>query len=171
MGIHLPLKLRLNCSPSRVSMVLLAVILGAAANVAPSGAAPSRTEPVAIAARTMSLNVNVNLHLVGHPEQVFHEQGSFSGSLSGSVSTRNTASSSSAGEGTFTLYPRGGSISGRGSTHGYIVGAIAYFSGTANITGGTGRWAHATGSNMHYSGTLNRQNLHITEHITGTIRY
>ncbi len=119
----------------------------------------------------MSLNMNASLHLVGRPGRTFNEQGSVSGSLSGTVSSRFTAITATEGSGTFVVYLKGGSFSGVATTHGRVVGATVYFSGKGKITGGSGTWAHASGANLRYSGTMDRQNLRVTEHLSGSIAY
>lgn len=171
MGVHLLLKHAWGRASVRVSLVLLLLALAAATTVAPSGATPSRPRPIAVAARTLHMNLTANLHLVGRPARVLNEQGSISGTLSGSVSSRIVAISSTHSESTFTFYPGGGSMSGQASTHGRVVGANIYFTGTATITKGTGRWAHVSGSGLQYSGVVNRQNLRAIGHMIGSIRY
>jgi hypothetical protein len=154
-------------------LVLGAVALGGGANVARSGAAPSspaRGTVLATAAATRSVSLSASLHLVGRPGHVIYEQGTISGTLSGTVSARCTSISSTKGTATFTIYTKGGSLSGRASTRGHVVGASVPFAGTAVMTSGTGVWAHAAGSNLQYSGVMNRQNYRIAEHLTGSIR-
>lgn len=112
------------------------------------------------------------MHLVGRPGRVLNEQGTFKGSISGSITLRFVSvisSTSTGGTGTFTAYPKGGSFSGRTSTKGHVVGATIYFTGSASITRGTGRWAHASGSNLQFSGSINRQNFRSTGHMQGHI--
>lgn len=115
--------------------------------------------------------LTVKMHLVGRPGHVLTEQGSVSGTYSGSASSRNVALISNQGESTFTLYFKGGSLSGRSTSHGHVVGATAYFTGAGKITGGTGTWAHAAGSSLQFSGTFDRQNYAVTDHVTGTVHY
>lgn len=173
MGIHLPSMQVRRRGARRVLLVVPMVTLGigATAGVPSSGALPSPSEPVAVAAKVLFLNVTTNLHLVSRSGHTLIHQGSTSGNLSGAIYTHSVALSTSRGEGTFTFYPKGGSISGRASTRGHVVGATLYFTGTATITGGTGKWAHASGSGLQYSGVMNRQNFHVTEHFSGNIRY
>lgn len=145
----------------------LALSVGAIACVAPSGAAAGRAK--AVAARTQSFNINSTLHLIGHPGHVLNEQGTFSGTQSGTIAIRFTSVTSTSGEATFTAYPSGGSVSGRTTTKGEVVGAHVYFSGSMNITGGTGKWAHASGRGLGFSGVVDRRSFHATTHMTGTI--
>jgi hypothetical protein len=142
---------------------------GSIAAVVPSGAASGSGGPIAAAARTQSFDISSTLHLVGRAGHVFNEQGTFSGTQSGTIAIRFTSVTSSAGEATFVAYPHGGSVSGRTTTKGEVVGAHVYFSGHMTITGGTGSWAHASGRGLGFSGVIDRQNFHATTHMTGTI--
>jgi len=185
MGVHLPLKQALRRTSSRVRRIfaraslalftpLLVALLGVGAYVAPSGAAsarPTHGVPIAKAAKTLSLHLTASLHLVGRPGRVLYEKGTISGNLSGSASSRNTTLPENRGTSTFTIYTKGGSFSGQASTHGHVVGASAYFNGTATIVSATGTWAHAKGSSLQYTGVMNRQNFRVTDHILGTIHY
>ncbi len=146
-------------------MLFVGVVVG----VAPSGAASGGGGPVAAAARTQSFDISSTLHLIGHPGHVLNEQGTFSGTQSGTIAIRFTSVTSTSGEATFTAYPSGGSVSGRTSTKGEVVGAHVYFSGSMTITGGTGKWAHASGRGLGFSGIVDRQNFHATTHMTGAI--
>lgn len=143
--------------------------LGAIAWMAPSGAASGSGGPAAVAARTQAFNINSTLHLVGRAGHVLNEQGTFTGSQSGTIAIRFTSVTSTSGGATFVAYPSGGSVSGRTSTRGQIVGAKVYFSGSMTITGGTGRWAHASGRGLGFSGVVDRRNFHATTHMQGTI--
>lgn len=171
MGVHLALKHALQRASLRVSLVLMAVTLAVAVGVAPSGADPVHAKPpVAGAAKTMSVNLTAKMHLIGRPGHVLNEQGTFTGTLGGSINVHFTAVTSTSGIGTFLAYPSGGSIAGQTNTKGHVVGANIYFTGTMTITKGTGRWAHASGSGLQFSGVINRQNFHATGHMQGNIR-
>jgi hypothetical protein len=150
----------------RLWLVSLAA-LAATVCVVPAGAV---AEPAAVAARTMAFNLNSNLHLVGRPGHVLNEQGTFSGSQSGTIAIRFMSVTSTSGEATFVAYPRGGGwVSGRTSTKGRVVGANVYFSGSMTITGGSGRWAHASGHGLGFSGVVDRRSFHATTHMQGNI--
>jgi hypothetical protein len=141
--------------------------LAASVWVVPSGAG---AQPSAVAARTMAFNITSNLRLVGRPGHVLNEQGTFSGSQSGTIAIRFTSVTSTSGEATFTAYPKGGGwVSGRTSTKGRVVGASVYFGGTMTITGGSGRWAHASGHGLGFSGVVDRRSFHATTHMQGSI--
>ncbi|HEY7951556.1 MAG TPA: hypothetical protein VID70_01120 [Solirubrobacteraceae bacterium] len=153
----------------RMWLVPLAGALGVIAGLAPS--APAHGGPSAREARTLAFNVNSNLRLIGHPGHVLNEQGTFSGSQSGTIAIRFTSVSSTSGGATFAAYSSGGSISGQTTTRGHVVGAKVYFTGVMSVTGGSGRYAHAYGRNLQFSGVVDRRSFHATTHMQGSIRY
>jgi hypothetical protein len=179
MGIHLPRKRTSQRTfpgiplAARISLAVSAVFLGVIPGVVSSGSASGRpvsSVPGATAARAVSLNLTTNVHLVGRPGHIDYAKGTVSGTFSGTTSCRFVTIGSSGGSVTFTIYPAsGGSILGRAATHGRVVGPTVYFSGTASIIGGTGRWAHAHGTNLKYAGTSNRQNYRSTSVMHGSI--
>lgn len=176
MGFTLLPKHGRKSGPLRVSLalVILTAALGAGAWVSPSGAVssgPRHDTAVALAAKTRSFEVTATMHLVGRPGHILTEQGRVTGTLTGTAYSRNTTLPANRAESTFTVYGKGASVSGRSSSQGHVVGATAYFTGTATITGGTGAWAHAKGSDLHFSGVVNRQNYNVTEHVAGAVSY
>jgi hypothetical protein len=153
----------LGVSTMSLCATAIAMFSGAAFARPASARPPVRGLPQALAARVISLNLKTTMHLVGLPGHVTYSKGTVTGSLPGTASARFVALSSNRGESTFAIYPSsGGSLVGRSATHGYVAGPTVYFSGTATITGGTGRWAHAHGTGLTFSGALNRQNYHST---------
>jgi hypothetical protein len=71
----------------------------------------------------------------------------------------------------FTLYPRGGSVTGHAAgkaTSGQ--GGWESFSGTYRLDRGTGRYAHASGSGNMY-GALYRRNDRLIVQTIGHMRY
>ncbi len=172
MAVHLPSKHAFRRGSLRASLALSAVALTTAAGVASSGASakPARGIPTAVAARSLKVSLNASLILVGRPGHVNTERGTISGTFRGTIAARFVTNGSNQGTGTFTVYPTGGgSFSGQSTAHGHVVGAFAYFTGVGSITGGTGKWAHASASGLQFHGVLNRQNYHSTSSLTGTI--
>ena len=47
------------------------------------------------------------------------------------------------------------------------MGGVATFSGTMNITRGTGSFSHARGSGLSFTGTIQRINDAVTVHVSG----
>lgn len=154
-------------------LALLTGALVAIVGVAPSAGAPARTargRPVAVAAKVVAFNINANLHPLGRPGHILNEQGTFSGSQSGTIEIRFTSVTHTSGEATFAAYSsQGGSVSGRATTNGHVVGAIVYFTGSMTITGGTGRWAHASGRDLGFNGMVDRHTFRATTHTRGSI--
>lgn len=131
----------------------------------------TRSAPVAVAAREMTLHETGNLHLVSHHHTQLVEEGHGTGTLSGSIIVKITLAFSQASI-TFTAYPStGGTVIGRGEGKLYAGGRKANFSGTATITGGTGRYAHASGHNIHLAGTLQRKTFALYVRVEGKMRY
>ena len=152
----------------RMWLVGVAGALGVIAGLAPSAPAHG---PSARAARSLAFNVTSNLRLVGHPGHVLNEKGTFSGSQSGTIAIRFTSVTSTSGGATFAAYSSAGAISGQTTTKGHVVGAKVYFTGVMSVTGGSGRYAHAYGRNLRFSGVVDRRTFHATTHMQGSISY
>jgi len=161
------------------ALALLIVPLSASPSAGARLASPSRAgarspeghgAPTAVTARTVTFNIESNLHLIGRPGHVFNERGTFSGSQSGTIEIRFTSVTHTSGEATFAAYSsHGGSVSGHASTKGHVVGATVYFNGNLTVTGGTGQWAHASGRNLRFSGTVDRHTFNAKTHMQGSI--
>lgn len=150
-------------------MLATAAILALAASAA-GNALGSRPAPVAQAAGKLSFNVTASLRLVGLAGHVLNEKGTFTGTQSGTIAIRFTSVNATSGSATFAAYSsQGGSVSGRATTTGHVVGSIVHFTGTVTVTGGSGRWSHATGRNLRFTGTVDRHTFHASTHIEGTI--
>jgi hypothetical protein len=173
MGVHLPSQhaVRRACLRVLLALPVVALGIGVAVGATPTGAVALRPKPIAVAAKTLYISETANLRLVKQAGRVLNHQGTITGTLSGPVYTKGVALSTAHGEGTYTFYPKGGSISGKATTHGRVAGAYVYFEGVGTITSGTGVWAHVSSSGMHFSGVLDRQNFHISERFAGDLRY
>jgi hypothetical protein len=163
------------------AVAVLALATGAARAVAPAPSAASRGEsaitaqvnlhsdPVAVAAREVNLQETGHLHAVGEPGTTIIERGAATGTFAGSTGVILKIVSSSRVTATFTVRPRGGSITGKGSARFSQKGANGYFGGTLAITGGTGSYAHASGTNIGISGVISRETFALTVHVHGKI--
>jgi hypothetical protein len=150
--------------------ILVTTALLAIAASAVSSTVASRSAPVAQAARTLTFNINASLHLVGLAGHVLNEKGHFTGTQSGTIAVRFTSVNAISGSATFAAYSsRGGSVSGRATIKRHVGVATVYLTGIATITGGTGRWAHASGRNLRFTGTVDPHSFHARTHIEGTI--
>lgn len=144
------------------TMVVLASVMAL-----PSVRGASSVE-VARSAHSERLAVDARLHYVNARGSYLIEEGRASGPLAGVVKAtiRITADIS----GSFTFYPRGGSIIGRGSGKLHESGGYASFGGTVTVLGGTGRYSHAHGGGGLY-GVYNRRTLGVEIQTTGTLSY
>jgi hypothetical protein len=142
------------------SVCLLAAMLASAA------AAPAMA-PRAIAARTFSLNDTGHLHLTSHHGFTLNEQGSASGTISGTIYIHLHVVSTNHVSAEVNIYPSGGSLTGYASAGYHPSGGVASFNGTMSIARGTGRYSHAHGSGLSFSGTIKRENDAVTVHVNG----
>src|SRR5579864_7818112 len=129
---------------------------------------PSAGAPTATSARSERLKIVAHLHYVSSEGSYLLEEGSASGQLGGTVKARIRVTAGIAGS--FTFYPRGGSIRGRGSGTLHESGSYASFGGSLTVLGGSGRYKHAHGSGGLY-GVYNRQTLGVTIQTTGNLSY
>ncbi|HTW40734.1 MAG TPA: hypothetical protein VMD79_00275 [Solirubrobacteraceae bacterium] len=131
-----------------------------------AGSASSRV--LARPARTERLMVDAHLHYVNARGSYLIEEGRASGPLAGLVKAQIKITATIAGS--FTFYPRDGSISGSGSGKLHESGTYASFGGTVTVLGGTGRYAHARGGGGLY-GVYDRKTLGVEIQTTGTLSY
>jgi len=124
--------------------------------------------PVALAAKTFSLNENGALHLTSKQGFTLNEEGPASGTVSGTIYVHLKIVSSSRVTAEISIYPHGGSITCSGSAAYKRAGSSANFSGRLSIDRGTGSYADARGSGLSFSGTIQRSNDAIAVHVGGT---
>jgi len=141
----------------------------AAGTVARAPAAATGGEPVAVAAREVSLQETGYLHAIGEPGDTIDERGHASGTYSCSITVHLTIISANRVTAAFTVRPKGGSVTGRGLARFVQQGANGYFGGTIEITHGTGSFAHASGANIGISGVIDRETFALTVHVHGKI--
>jgi hypothetical protein len=111
-----------------------------------------------------------NLHLVAHQgTQILHEVGQASGTLRGRLTVvidiRYTEATV-----TFTATSSSGTFTGRGVESYYVSGKNGHFSGRMAVTGGTGRYAHASGSNLQTTGTITRAHYEVAMTVNGQLK-
>jgi hypothetical protein len=140
------------------------------ANVRVARGVASAAISVAHAARTVSLNETGHLHLVGKPHGfTLYEQGTATGTAAGSIYVRLTAVSSSRVTAEVNIYPKGGYISGYASASYRTSGNKGLFAGSMSVTRGSGSYAHAHGSGLRFSGSIERSNDAITVQVSGSM--
>jgi hypothetical protein len=138
---------------------------GAWLGVSSSGAAPVK----ATAAKTISLNETGQLHRTSHAGLKLNEQGSASGTIKGTIYIHLDVVSPNRVTAEVNIYPSGGSLTGSGSANYRVNGGTASFSGTMSIDRGSGTYAHAHGSGLSFSGTIQRLSGAVTVHVNGNI--
>jgi hypothetical protein len=160
-----------TCMPGRVGAVRrrrgLAAIASAIAVAAVTLAGPSARAATAHAAGTLSLSDTAHLHLTSHHSFTLNEQGSASGTVSGTIYIHLTVASTNRVTAEVDLYPSGGSITGYASAGYRPAGGVATFSGTMTVERGSGRYDHARGSGLSFSGTVQRANDAVTVYVSG----
>jgi hypothetical protein len=155
---------------SRIHRSLVGGLLAVAAGslvvvVGVSGAAGS----TARAARTISLNDSAHLHRISSHGFKLYETGQATGTIKGTIYLHLNVTSTNRVTAEISVYPKGSSMTGTGTASYHVVGGTANFSGTMSIVRGTGRYAHAHGSGLHFSGTIQRSNDAVTVHVSGKL--
>lgn len=148
-------------------VVCLAVGLSATAGVLGFDASLASGSSHARAARTLVLRETGHLHLTSHHGFTLNEQGSASGTISGTIYIHLNVVSTNRVTAEVSIYPSGGSITGRASASYHPSGGVATFNGTMSIARGTGHYSHASGSGLSFSGTIQRSNDAVTVHVNG----
>jgi hypothetical protein len=168
---------RQNARSAKLSGILTVGALSFGVMIATLGPGMSRAATTATAAepatahtaRTFSLSETGSLHLTSKHGFTLNEQGSASGTISGAIYVHLNIVSTSRVTAEVSIYPSGGSITGEGTAR-YARGSqTAHFSGSMTIARGTGGYAHAHGSGLSFSGTIQRSNDAITVHVGGSV--
>jgi hypothetical protein len=117
-------------------------------------------------ARSIGVTDTVHLHRTGASGSLLYEAGPATGTLPGTVTGQfNVGSRVSL---SFTLHTRGGSIKITGLGRPLSFGVRSKFRGSLRVTGGTGRYAHASGHGS-FSGVMNRNTGSVTAKVTGVL--
>lgn len=148
--------------PHRLFAPLVSLCTFAALTLGPAAAQVQAT-------RSVSLQETGYLHAVGEPGSVVNEHGHAIGTYACSIVVQLTIQSANHVTATFTVKPRGGSVTGTGTARFEQKGVNGYFGGTMAIKGGSGSFAHASGANIGISGVINRETLALTVHVHGQI--
>jgi hypothetical protein len=151
-----------------VTVGVLSVCLSPAPGLLDPGVASAATRS-ARAARTISLNESGALHLTSKHGFTLYEQGPASGTVAGTIYVRLQIVSTSRVTAEVSISPHGGSISGDAAASYHRGTATASFSGSLSIGRGTGSYANARGSDLSFSGTIQRSNDAIAVRVRGTV--
>lgn len=149
---------------SRHSLIAAALLATGATALA---AAPGIAGASGSAARTVSLNDTGHLHKTAHHGLNLYEAGPTSGSLSGTVTLHLDVVSTNRVTAQLTVHSGHSSINATASGSYRNNGPTASFSGTLSVTGGTGSYAHAHGSGLSFSGTIQRTTDAVTVRVSG----
>jgi hypothetical protein len=166
------IRVRSRSGHSRARAVLVAgmmsagVLTGVAGLGVGSSSAAGRS---AVAARTLSLNETGHLHRTSSSGLKLNEQGAASGTIKGTIYIHLDVVSPNRVTAEVNIYPSGGSLTGSGSASYRVNGGTASFSGTMSIKRGTGSYAHAHGSGLSFSGTIQRLSGSVTVHLSGNM--
>jgi hypothetical protein len=108
-----------------------------------------------------------HLHLTSKHKFTLNEQGYASGTISGAIYIHLNIVSVNHVTAEVNIYPSGGSLTGYATASYHPAGEVATFSGSMNIARGTGRYSHAHGSGLSFTGTIKRENDAVTVHVSG----
>lgn len=142
----------------------------ATASAAASVPGARSTSPAAHTARTLFLYENAHLRLVHtNNESRLNESGTAHGTFTAQLKAYLNVSAERV-TAIFTIYPSGGSITGRASARFEVKGHTGYYGGYLTITHGTGAYRHASGKNIGISGTIDRISFALTVKAKGWMK-
>jgi hypothetical protein len=122
--------------------------------------------PVALTASQLTVNEESHLHLLKHTGEALLEEGVGTGSFACRV--RVSLIVGTIVHGAFTIYLKGGSISGHANARLHPGTAYSSFAGSLSFSRGTGHYVHVSGSDRLY-GVLNRTSYNITVQVIGKL--
>jgi hypothetical protein len=160
--------------PVRMLVGALAFVILPAALIAAPGApwaaakGGKHERPLAKAARSVNLVETAYLKLRSSGESTLNESGNAKGTFNAPLVARMNLSANRV-TATFTIYPKGGSITGKASARFVVRNSTGYYGGTLDIVHGTGSYRHASGSGIDISGTINRLSFALTVKAHGRI--
>jgi len=125
--------------------------------------------PIAHHSRTVSLRESGNLHLTSRHGFTLNEQGTGTGTISGTIYVHLKIVSTKAVTAEMNIYLKGGSITGEASAAYRREGATGHFAGSLSVARGSGSYANAHGSGLSFSGTIQRSDYAVTVHVSGTV--
>lgn len=142
---------------------------GAGVSARVGGSARVDGGALAHTARSLYLVESAKLRMVRGNEASISERGSAAGTFNAALNAQLTISAERVSA-VFTIYPRGGSITGRASARFVVRGHTGYYGGALTIVHGTGAYRHASGTNIGISGTIDRLSFALTVKAHGWMR-
>ena len=153
----------------RIAALPVIIVFACAGTAGATIISPDGAEPVARTARTVALTETGRLHSANGAGSTIDERGTATGTYDCAIVVHLTIVSASRVTASFTVSPKGGTISGTGSARFQTRGSNGYFGGAISIAHGTGSYRHASGTNLGISGIINRETFNLTVHVHGTI--
>lgn len=150
----------------RASVVLLAA---SGLLVGTSVATAIATRSKAHVTRAVYLREYASLRSVKEGGNTLYERGHARGTFDGAIVARLRFSVSSVSA-TFTLYPKGGSVTGVAHASYSVKGSTGYYGGSLTITKATGAYRRVAGRNIGISGTIDRTSFRLSVKANGWIK-
>jgi hypothetical protein len=141
---------------------------GASAAIGPAEARAEAGQQRARVTRTLKATDTAHLHYISVSGSLLYEEGKASGTLPGNMRVHFNVGATFSGS--FTIYTRGGTITGHGTATPHGSGVYESFAGSLVVNGGSGRYTHAHGRAGLY-GTFNRSSYGLVIQTTGTLFY
>jgi hypothetical protein len=156
--------------PGPIRRVLLLCATALAISTAGPTAQASTGSVIARQARNIYLVENARLHVLhnNENESTIGEGGQATGTFKAPVTSALTLVPSHV-TAAFAIYPHGGSIGGIAHASYILKNSIAYFGGTLTITRGMGAYRGASGTNVGFSGWIDRQNFSMSIKVHGWV--
>jgi hypothetical protein len=132
---------------------------------------PAPASPESHAATVMKVNEHIALKLVKRSGSTgFEHAGRASGTVAGAVRSKITLSHAVVLKGTVTITTSRGRLRLNVNGRARSIELRSKFEGTATIAGGSGRYAHASGT-ASFKGVVNRSTWAATIDAAGSFRY
>lgn len=144
-------------------------IAGSALAVLAGGAVTALADSRAVESRTISLVESATLRTSVPSGNAIHEQGEATGTYRCKITVNLRIVSANKVAVSFTVTPPAGTVSGTGTARFATRGAFGYFGGDLSIARGTGRFAHASGKSIGFSGKFNRETFSATVNVHGSV--
>lgn len=124
----------------------------------------------AIGTSATTVSETASMHLVSHRgTKILEEEGQASGTLHGRITATIKIGYADATV-TFTARSSSGTLTGSGVESYYVSGKTGHFSGHMTVTGGSGGYAHAPGSNLQTTGLIHRTHYEAQMTVVGTLK-
>jgi hypothetical protein len=160
---------RKSGSPATIAATLLTIAASGALLTTGTVAAHGLTRsPASRAVRALKATDTAHLRYIRSSGSLLLDEGTAAGTLPGRM--RASVNIGATISGTFTIYVRGGTITGHGAATPQGSGVYESFAGALSVTGGSGRYARAHGSARLY-GTFDRDSYALAVQTAGMLYY